>query len=98
MGSSYMPLWSSQQDELTLFLSKPCYPYFTTIHTCLVPPPSTQARTSIGGKPASHSPSSLGLSQDPSKSLTPQLTQMLAQALALRFGSMADGVKVVLKG
>jgi hypothetical protein len=91
MGSSYMPLWSSQQDELTLFLSKPCYPYFMTIHTCLILPPSTQVRISIGGKPASHSPSSLGLSQDPSESLTPQLTQTLAQALALRFGSMADG-------
>lgn len=91
MGSSYMPFLSSQQDELTLFLSKPCCPFFMTICTCLIPLPSIQVRTSAGGKPASHSSSSLVPSQGPLTLLTPWLTQTLVQALASWFGSAADG-------
>ncbi|KAG2054948.1 hypothetical protein BDR06DRAFT_1007433 [Suillus hirtellus] len=71
--------------------SSPCYLFFTTICTCHVPLPSTQEKTSAGGKPVFSSPSSLVPFQGLSKSLTPRLTQMLAQVLALQFGSTVDG-------
>lgn len=89
--SFYMSPWSFLQDGLTSPPSKKCFPSSIIVRTCFVPPPSTQAKISAGGEPISPCQSSLDPSQGQSRSLNPRLTQTLAQVLASRYGSTADG-------